>query len=303
MSGGAKNEARLVDSGLETLIRDSEGFLLLAKLLKEMVGIDLPLTPKNMSLMASRLRKILVELGIENYGAYRDYLVSGGDAAKRRFISAMTTNTTQFFREKDHFDELTRRLPSLVDAKRRANSSEIRVWCAAASTGQEPYTILMTVLEALGEGSSLNLKFLATDIDLEVLQRAADGIYSEAEIEGVPPNLLSKYFEPCVSGRGRGWRVREVYRRMIRFAQFNLVQEPYPFQHRFDVVFCRNVLIYFDNGTAAGVVDRLARQLSPDGLLFVGHSECGLTRSSQLKTLAPAAYALMSGVHVRKERK
>jgi len=290
------------DQQLDEMTSDVDGFLKLADLLRQWAGIDLQNTPKNLSLMASRLRKVIASHGLQTYDQYYGFLLQAGAGSKRQeFISALTTNTTQFFREREHFDELTRKLGDLWNRKRRSGQSELRVWCAAASTGQEPYTILMTILEALGEEVAPALKFLATDIDLEVLARAAQGEYQANEVNSLPGLYVQKYFESRKEGSQKVYRVRDQYQKLIRFAQFNLIQPSYPFQHRFDIVFCRNVLIYFDSQTAMGVVEKLAGVTSPGGLLFVGHSECGLARSAALRTTVPAAYERLDDSAIRSD--
>jgi chemotaxis protein methyltransferase CheR len=269
---------------------DIDGFMLLSRFLKERCGIDLPLTPKNQSLMASRMRKVLVARNLTGYAEYAALLSANAPGAVNEFVSALTTNTTHFFREAEHFEHFRKSLPALIEAKKKAGVNELRIWCAASSTGQEPYTILMSLLESGALPQGFSLKFLATDIDLRVLERASKAIYRFDDVENVPPALLSKYFEQGTTKDGQVYRLQSRYAQMIRFARLNLIESNWPFQHKFDVIFCRNVLIYFDSPTAQATVERLAEQLNPGGILYLGHSECGHVKTRLVKTMIAAAY-------------
>jgi chemotaxis protein methyltransferase CheR len=278
------------------LQNDLTGFSALSEILKGRCGIDLPPTPKNLSLMASRMRKLLLARGLESYGEYARMIHNQVPGVMNEFISALTTNTTHFFRENEHFNHLRKILPELIEAKRREGSNELRVWCAASSTGQEPYTILISLLESGVLPPGMTLKFLATDIDLQVLEKASNAIYREEDIENMPPVLVSRYFEKGIGGDGqRMVRVLPRYASMIRFARLNLIEPRWPFQNKFDIIFCRNVLIYFDSPTAQGVVERLAGQLNPGGYLYVGHSESGHVKTRLVKSVVAAAYVRLPG--------
>lgn len=266
---------------------DVEGFRLLSKELKERTGINLPENSKNLSLMASRLHSRIADIGLETYEEYLELLRDDDPELVRDFIQALTTNTTHFFRESRHFDFLREALPGMLRLKKPG--SDLRVWCAAASTGQEPYTIGMTLLETLGPQSGWNLKFLATDIDDSVLRTAINAVYTEKEIGDLNPMLRQKYFESAGNGSGRDYRVKQSLRGLIRYANLNLMNE-YPFQHKFDIIFCRNVLIYFDRETVDRVIEKLADALAPGGLLFIGHSETGALRCASLEPVSTAVY-------------
>lgn len=271
------------------LKHDEAGFAAISELLKADTGINLPLNDKNLCLVASRLVKIMKRHEIRRYSDLVALMRRRSAPVYDDVVRSLTTNTTYFFRENQHFSYLSRALREIVSG--RGRGGEIRIWCAAASTGQEVYTILMTCLEELGSAAaSYELKFLATDINLDVLQKAARGLYTEAEMKGVPPELVSRYFEQRPIGlRGdRQWQVKTVYRKMVTFATFNLVAESYPFQHRFDVIFCRNVLIYFDRETNAGILKKLTAAMADGGYLFVGHSETGALKPKNLRQVAIA---------------
>lgn len=303
----ARNIKSLINDSqtlLHELQSDNRGFEQLAGVLKSMTGINLPLNSKNLSLMASRLNPILRDRGLSDYREFFQLISGNNKKAIDEFIEAMTTNTTYFFREPQHFDLLTKLVAARLkeDPYYGRGSDEIRMWCSASSTGQEPYTILMTLLETFSKSigpqllpqystiPDINLKFLATDIDREVLTKASMGKYSDKEIEGISEPLLQKYFTSQSVLDESFFIVKKELRNLIKFAQFNLLDEPYPFKYPFDYIFCRNVLIYFDAETTRKVVDRLALALRPGGILFLGHSESGMVRCRHLKTIGSAAY-------------
>lgn len=279
-----------IEQAFQELQDDHEGFDRLSRFLHDATGIYLPRNSKNLTLMATRLGPMLKKQGIPDYATYLAGLQKGDSVARAGFVSALTTNTTQFFREAQHFDVLKKEISGIASAKAAKYQREIRIWCAAASSGQEPYTIAIVLLESLPDPASWNIKILATDIDQKILQKAAGGFYSTAEIESVPPLYRQKYFEATAGSKERGFQVRDEVRRLIRFAPLNLNEPKYPFQFPFDVVFCRNVLIYFEPEASLRVVHQMAETLAPEGLLFLGHSESGAMRTPLLKQIAPAAY-------------
>lgn len=260
-------------------------FMKFAKYMYELAGVDLPLTPKNHALIRNRIVKLLRRHGLSNYEDYWSRLEKGGPELVAEFISALTTNMTSFYRESNHFDFFAGVLPDLA----KKFGGDLRVWCAAASTGQEPYTIAMTICEALGEGHK-KARLLATDIDLQVLKKASVGTYEDREMQGLPPAQRPKYFEKVKVKGDEFWRAKDQIHNMIRFAPFNLMSPKYEFQHKFHVIFCRNVLIYFDEPTTKRVIDNLVACLAPGGYLILGHSESGNVKHSGLKPLSRAVY-------------
>lgn len=281
----------------QELSSDRAGFEKLAKLLHELAGIFLPMNEKNLSLMAGRLASTLRDLDLSSYGEYHSLLVSSPDKKLiSEFISALTTNTTEFFRENKHYEVLRTLIPDLIRRKQAEGNREVRIWCAASSTGQEPYSLMMTLQEMLPAMPAWDVRFLATDIDLEVLQKAADGFYTESELRNIPPQLRQKYFVSGGERRGEPtFRAARSLREGVRFAPFNLLTEPYPFQHPFDYVFCRNVLIYFEKATALRVIEKMSKSLAPGGYLFLGHAETGLTNADLLETVSHAVYRRKGG--------
>ncbi|AHI07069.1 chemotaxis protein methyltransferase [Bdellovibrio bacteriovorus W] len=256
-----------------------------ADLIYELAGIDLPPTPKNHALVRNRLVKMLRRYGLDSYEAYWDLLRARDKEVISEYISALTTNMTSFYRESNHFDFMNSALPELM----KKYPGELRLWCAAASTRQEPYTMAMTVWDSLGEQAK-KVRMLATDIDLEVLKKASAGVYFEREMAGLPPAQRSKYFTEMISVDDPIWRANDQIHDLIRFAPFNLMNPRYEFQHKFHMIFCRNVLIYFDEETTKRVIDNLVQCLAPGGYLVLGHSESGNVKHPGLKSLSRAVY-------------
>lgn len=262
-----------------------ETYAKFAGYIHELAGVNLPFNPKNEALVKNRLAKILRAYGKSSYEAYWDFLKKSGPVETQEFISAMTTNMTSFFREAAHFSWFGKAVKDHFE-----HLYSLRIWCAAASTGQEPYTIAITVCENLPEKQRANVRILASDIDTDVLKRGALGYYKENEIGGLSKDLVFKYFDRSVHDGETIYRVKDFLRDMVQFSQFNLVQEKYEFKRPFDFVFCRNVLIYFDEKTVSKVVDNLASSLNPSGYLLLGHSESGNIRSELVKPMSKAIY-------------
>jgi chemotaxis protein methyltransferase CheR len=259
-----------------------------ASYMYEMAGVNLPFTPKNHALIRNRIVKILRRHGFQNYEQYWNYLQSGNDKDRNEFISALTTNMTSFYRESAHFEFLAKVLPELSK-----KNPEVRLWCAAASTGQEPYTIAMTVRDSLSESQAHKTKILATDIDLQVLKKASVGVYEERECQGLDAVQKQKYFSRVKKDGDEYLRVEDKVRDLLHFAPFNLMNASYDFKNKFHVIFCRNVLIYFDEPTTKKVIDNLVKCLAPGGYLVLGHSESGNVKHAGLKPLSRAVYQKM----------
>jgi len=220
------------------------------------------------AMVYSRLSRRLRETGHTAFAPYLDWLerVSGpqADAEWQEFVNCLTTNLTAFFREDHHFHAL------VEDLKARA-ARPLRIWCNAASTGEEPYSLAMTVAETLG--LSAQVKLLCTDIDTKVLATAQRGVYA-AEVRGLSPERLRRHFMRGTGANAGQIRVKPELARMIEFRPFNLMSPSWAsLGEPFDIVFCRNVMIYFDNPTQRRVLERTHAVLKPGGLLYVGHSE------------------------------
>lgn len=217
------------------------------------------------AMVYSRLSRRLRETGHSSFHDYLDWLEQHDGTEWQEFINALTTNLTAFFREQHHFDIFAEHLRS------GPPGAAWRVWCNAASTGEEPYSIAITALETIG--SSATFRLVASDIDSRVLATAAQGVYRLENLKGLTPERMHKFF---LRGKGENSglvRVKSELSRAIDFISVNLIRDDWPFRDPFDVVFCRNVMIYFDAPTQRRVLERIHRVLKPGGMLFVGHAE------------------------------
>ncbi len=224
------------------------------------------------SLVYSRLSKHIRNLGLSGFRAYCNLVASPEGAAERReMLSHLTTNFTRFFRENHHFDHLrTDVLPDLVNRARAGG--RVRIWSAACSDGQEPYSIALTVLSLLPNAADYDFKILATDIDPKILALAKAGCYDETALETVSPAMRKQWFrEVDINGR-RKFQIDDRVKRLITFNELNLMSQ-WPFKGQFDVIFCRNVVIYFDEPTQMRIWSRFAGLLPEGGHLYIGHSE------------------------------
>ncbi len=241
----------------------SADFERVRQLIYQRAGINLQAGKQAM--VYSRLSRRLRETG---HGSFSDYLQwlergAGGDAEWQEFINCLTTNLTSFFREEHHF-------PVLAQALQARRGKPVRIWCNAASTGEEPYSLAMTVAETLGSGA--DCRILATDIDTNVLATAARGVY-DASARGLTPERLKAHFLRGTGANAGAIRVKPELARLIEFRAFNLMTPQWSFGESFDIVFCRNVMIYFDAPTQRRVLEGIHRTMKPGGSLFVGHSE------------------------------
>lgn len=284
MSSARKTNEEFNLQVMQEIELSKEQFSFFAGMMYDLSGVNLPLSDKNEALVKNRLTKLLRKYKYANYDELKNKMKNPEPQLLNDFISALTTNKTHFFREESHFDWLADYLKKHFD-----KNQELRFWCAAASTGQEPYTTAIVMRENLNANQLAKTKFLATDIDLQVLKKAAEGVYTASEMDGCPDALRTKYFE-TVRGKDTAYRAKDDLAQMIRFAPLNLVQDSYPFQHKFHVIFCRNVLIYFDPPTTKKVIENLANSLVPGGFLVLGHSESGTVKSPLIKPLSRAIY-------------
>ena len=242
------------------------------------------LAESKQEMVYSRLARRLRATGIGSFVQYLDLLERGGDADEwEAFTNALTTNLTSFFRESHHF-------PILADFVKTLKEP-VTVWCSAASTGEEPYTIAMTLCEAYGSLTP-PAQIIATDIDTNVLATGANGVYPMERIDKLSPERVKKFF---LRGKGaqEGYvRVRPELRKMVTFKQLNLLGDSWPVSGPFDVIFCRNVMIYFDKPTQSKILARFVPLMKPHALLFAGHSENFLYVSDALKLKGKTVYEL-----------
>ncbi|WP_288411653.1 protein-glutamate O-methyltransferase [uncultured Sphingomonas sp.] len=244
-------------------------FARLSALIFDKTGIKMP--PTKATMLQGRLQRRLRDVGLPTLDAYCDHLFDGSAHPDEmiHLINAVTTNKTDFFREPGHFDFMTQTaLPTLADSGRR----RIRAWSAACSTGAEPYTMAM-VLDQFAQKSGIDYGILATDIDTAVLETARRGIYPAELVEPVPVSLRQRYVATSRDRHAQDVRIVPALRSAIGFARLNLMDVTYPVGEPMDIIFCRNVLIYFDKDTQERVVRRLCENLRPGGYLFLGHSE------------------------------
>ena len=261
-AGPARAEQGPLTQGREFVWSDAD-FKRVQALIYQRAGINLH--DGKHAMVYSRLSRRLRDTG---HTSFRDYLAAleAQDGPEwQEFVNALTTNLTAFFREQHHFEIFSAHLKS------RPAGTAWRVWCSAASTGEEPYSIVMTAFEALGGAASF--KLVASDIDSKVLATASQGIYRIDALKGLSPERMQRFFLRGKDSNAGLARVKPELRRAIDFLSVNLIRDDWPFRDPFDVVFCRNVMIYFDAPTQRRVLERIHRVLKPGGMLFVGHAE------------------------------
>ena len=244
----------------------ADDFSVLAKMLHDDAGIAL--ASSKATLLYSRLAKRLRALGLSTFKDYCELLADPAEAGERgRMLAALTTNVTRFFRESHHFDHLRMQvLPPLLAAAQKG--ARVRIWSAACSSGQEPYSIALTILGLLPDVARYDVKILATDIDPNMVAAGKAGQYSDDLLTPVPTAMRQRWFRPCPDGMVAG----EEMRRLVGFRQLNLIGD-WPMRGSFDAIFCRNVVIYFAEDTQARIWSRFAPLLAPAGILYIGHSE------------------------------
>jgi chemotaxis protein methyltransferase CheR len=266
----------------------TEDFRKIAQILHSHAGIAL--AEGKAALVYSRLAKRLRSLGLRSFREYCT-LVEGSDGVDERqaMMAALTTNVTRYFREPHHFDHLRDQvMPKLAERARRGG--RVRLWSAACSNGQEPYSMAITVLAALPEACNLDVKILATDIDPNMIAEGKAGVYREDAVAPVPLDLRRKWFRKAAGG----WEVAEELRHLTAFRELNLIGD-WPMRGRFDVIFCRNVVIYFDEPTQERIWSRFAGVMEPDATLYIGHSERVTgAATGQFETTGLTTYALRS---------
>ena len=263
-----KREEPLVD-GEFPLTKDD--FQRIVEVARSDAGIDL--CEAKASLVYSRLTKRLRTLRLQSFKSYCELLSRGdGKDERQHMVAALTTNVTRFFREQHHFEHLKTHVVAPLAAQLRSGGS-LRIWSAACSSGEEPYSIALAILSVMPDAAALNVKILATDIDPGVLKKGNAGVYSDAIMAPVAPDLRRRWFTPHDLGDGdKGWKATEELRHLVVFRQHNLMGA-WPMRGPFDAIFCRNALIYFREEDQVSVWRRFAPLLTPSGRLYIGHSE------------------------------
>lgn len=252
--------------------------------------LGISLSDQKRSLVAGRLTRIFSTGRFKEFSEYLSFLRTGGsNGALSELADIMTTNLTFFMREKSHFDFLlSRALPQIASTFTGKQEKDIRIWCAGCSTGEEAYTLAMLLTEHVGaEYPQWNTGVLATDISENVLGVAREGVYEEDRIAPLPPLWRQRYF----SSAGKGlYSVRDSLRKDVTFRRFNLINEKFPFRKPFHAIFCRNVMIYFDQKTRDALVRRFYEFTEPGGYLFIGHSETIRNADHGYRYIMPAVY-------------
>lgn len=275
------------DSGMLMRITDEE-FELLRGLIYNRFGINL--TDQKRSLLVGRLQKVLRQSGHTSFKSYYDALLGDPtEQALSQLVDRISTNHTYFYREKSHFDFfIETALPQLKKTLEKQNQRDIRIWCAGCSSGEEAYMLLMLLREFFGnQYAQWDGGILATDISSRVLDIARRGVYPEDRVRNLPEHLRRKYFRALPDGQ---FEVIEELRQEATFRRFNLMNDVFPFKKPFHVIFCRNVMIYFDDPTRKNLVAKFHRHTVAGGYFFLGHSETLGRGQSLYQYLAPAVY-------------
>lgn len=268
-------------------------FQLFAKLIYKLAGIHLRDT--KLALVSNRLRKRLRSLNMSSYREYYDYISRNDKNAQDEiinFIDAITTNETYFFRHETDFDFLrTVVIPEVEKKQAGSQAKTIKVWSSASSTGEEPYTIAMTIAEALDSNSGWNIQIIASDINVSVLNAAEKGIYGPYAVSRLTPYAINKYFErikPQAANEEEKYLVKQQFKKLVRFKRHNLKDTMTLM--KFDCIFCRNVLIYFDNDSKTHVIENLYNSLNEGGYLILGHAESLMRIKTNFKYVRPSIY-------------
>lgn len=262
------------------------------ELIRSITGISLP--PSKVQMIDQRLRRRVVAFALPDTEAYLEKLL-GGDLPEdelRTVIDLITTNTTSFFRESDHFDFLRDEIAAAKAAETRPGKrARLKIWSAASSEGAEAYTAAMVLTEAQKKGMAFDYAILGTDLSERMIERATTAVYSNEQLSTVPADLIRRYFlsssDPSVAGKSR---VVPELRRNVRFRNLNLMDETYPVDRDVDVIFLRNILIYFDPADKERVVHRLTQHLRMGGHLLVGHAESMVVRHPSLRQVKPTIF-------------
>lgn len=265
-------------------LHDAE-FELIAKLIEDYSGIHLKSEKK--TLMMGRLNSMLVELKMNSFMDFYNYVKADKEGKViSQLIDKITTNHTYFMREPEHFRYFeTDVIPYL---KSEIKSRDLRMWCAASSTGEEPYSLAMILEDHFGKLSpGWDKKILATDISVNVLEKAKKGIYEQEKVKDIPKIWMMNYFDKT---NGTDVKVRNNIMNQVIYRRFNLLEENFPFKKKFHVIFCRNVMIYFDTETKATLINKFYNHMEYGGYLFIGHSESIDRTRTNFKYVKPAVY-------------
>lgn len=261
------------------------------RLFKEMIYQEtgIHLSDQKKRLLVARLSRRLRALELKTFTDYYQYLCDSKHTQKEliNLINRITTNKTDFFREMHHFAFLTETaLPKIIKQGEDNGNRRLRVWSAGCSSGEEPYSIAMTLADAFSRRKGWDIKILATDLDTQVLKKATDAIYNTQTIAPVPSKYLSKYF----IRKDNAYTITPQIRSMISFRRLNLMDKTFPMKNPFDIIFCRNVIIYFDPETKERLMGKVHCHLKKDGYMFIGHSESLMNMKGDYKYIKTTIY-------------
>ncbi len=263
---------------------DIDTFEQFRKLIFEESGIRL--LPQKMPLLTSRISARLRELSLKDAASYLQIIETDSSGTELiRLIDAISTNTTSFYREPQHFSFLARHLSQ----NNYSINDRVKIWCAASSSGEEPYTLAITAKEAL-RGKMVDVKILATDICTNVLKKALTGEYTDEQTYKIPGDLRSRYLTPKANANSTIWSVNQELRDLVIYRKFNLSKFPYPLKGPLDYIFCRNVMIYFERPLRQAIISEMIPLLKIGGLLFLSHSENLMGVNHNLELIAPSVY-------------
>ncbi|MEE9553452.1 MAG: protein-glutamate O-methyltransferase CheR [candidate division Zixibacteria bacterium] len=276
------------ESPLNLIKLSSSEYKLISGLVYDKFGINLG--EQKRSLIVGRLNKVLKQYGLKSFKEYHDYVLrdSTGEALTT-LIDRISTNHTFFYRENDHFEYFSKTvIPGVISNLKRKNRRDIRIWCAGCSSGEESYTIAMLLLEHLGNELKLwDVGVLATDISTLALEKAINGVYYDENVSKLPKGLKNKYLKLRPDGT---WAVSDRVKSLVLHRKLNLMGDRYPFKKKFQSIFCRNVMIYFDKPTRKDLVKRFNNYMEDPGYLFIGHSETLGRENSDFTYIQPALY-------------
>jgi chemotaxis protein methyltransferase CheR len=270
---------------------DDKEFGLFQQLIYEESGICL--TPAKKELVKSRLATRLREKSFTTFKEYYKYVTDHDHTGEEMvcMLDCISTNLTRFFREDAHFDFLISTvIPRMLENKKNLRDNKIRIWSAGCSSGEEPYTISMVVSENITPLNNWNIKILATDLSTRVLKKAITGVYTKEQLKSVPPQMFSTYFKRLNGNTKNLYQIDDSLKNLIAFRRLNLTDSNFPFKGLFDFIFCRNVMIYFDKKTQNDLILKFYKHLSPDGYLFIGHSESLAGTSNKFRYVRPTIY-------------
>lgn len=276
---------------LTTVTMTRNDFAFFSNLVQSRCGIKMPDAKKTM--LESRLRKRLRYLGLSNFREYLEYIESpaGKNGELVSMIDVVTTNKTDFFREAAHFDYLyTNSVPILMNKSGAGKNRDLRIWSAGCSSGEEVYTLAMVLSDYSRSEEKLSFRILGTDISTQVLEKARRAVYAEEKVEPVPAVMKKRYLLRSRDRSNKIVRIVPELRKLVEYGRLNFLDDNYGINHKFDVIFCRNVLIYFERENQRSILLKLLKHLEPGGYLFTGHSETLHSLNLPLKLKAPSVY-------------